>query len=85
MKVTVAIDSFKGSLSSLEAGSAVKEGILKVYENAEVKVFPLADGGEGTSEALTLGMGGELIAKIIDEAPWVKSGKIRLILQPMTL
>lgn len=61
MKVTVAIDSFKGSLSSLEAGSAVKEGILKVYENAEVKVFPLADGGEGTREALTLGMGGELI------------------------
>lgn len=60
MKVTVAIDSLKGSLSSLEAGEAIKKGILRVYEDAEVAVRPLADGGEGTTEALTLGMGGEL-------------------------
>lgn len=60
MKVIVAIDSLKGSLSSLEAGNTIKEGILSVIPNAEVKVFPLADGGEGTVEALTLGMGGKL-------------------------
>ena len=60
MKVTIAIDSFKGSLSSLQAGDAVREGILRVYGDAAVQVRPLADGGEGTVEALTVGMGGEL-------------------------
>ena len=60
MKIVVAIDSFKGSLSSLEAGNAIKEGILKVNPQAEVLVRPLADGGEGTVEALALGMNGQL-------------------------
>ncbi len=49
MKAIIAIDSLKGSLSSLQAGDAIREGILRV-----------ADGGEGTVEALTIGMGGEL-------------------------
>ena len=60
MKIVVAIDSLKGSLSSLEAGNAIKEGILGVMPNADVCVRPLADGGEGTVEALALGMGGKL-------------------------
>ena len=60
MKVVIAIDSFKGSLSSMEAGMAVREGILKACD-AEVIVRPLADGGEGTVEALLSGMGGEKI------------------------
>ena len=59
-KVVIAIDSFKGSLSSIEAGNAAKEGILKACPSAEVKVCPLADGGEGTVEALVTGMGGEM-------------------------
>ena len=54
------MDSFKDSLSSIEAGTAVCSGILRVYPDAKIKVLPLADGGEGTVEALTLGMGGEL-------------------------
>ncbi|MCI1999976.1 MAG: glycerate kinase [Clostridia bacterium] len=61
MKTVVAIDSLKGSLSSLEAGEAIKSGILKAWSDADVKVCPLADGGEGTVEALTMGMGGELV------------------------
>ena len=52
MKITVAIDSLKGSLSSKEAGEAAKEGILKVFPNAEVYVRPIADGGEGTMESI---------------------------------
>lgn len=60
MKAVVAIDSLKGSLSSLEAGKAICEGIKKAMPDAEVCVRPLADGGEGTVEALTLGMGGKL-------------------------
>ncbi len=60
MKVVVAIDSLKGSMSSLEAGEAIKAGVLNVYPDADVQVRPLADGGEGTVEALALGMGGKL-------------------------
>lgn len=60
MKVVIAIDSLKGSLSSIEAGMAIKEGILKAC-NAEVVVKPLADGGEGTVDALLYGMGGNKI------------------------
>lgn len=58
MKVVVAIDSLKGSLTSLEAGQAIKQGILRAIPDAEVSVRPLADGGEGTVEALVLGMNG---------------------------
>ncbi len=60
MKVVIASDSLKGSLSSLQAGEAIRTGILRVFPGAEVVVRPLADGGEGTVEALTLGMGGAL-------------------------
>ncbi|HHU5216849.1 TPA: glycerate kinase [Streptococcus agalactiae] len=60
MKVVVAIDSLKGSLSSLEAGNAIKESINEVIPGADVEVHPLADGGEGTVEALTLGIGGTI-------------------------
>ena len=68
MKVVVAIDSLKGSLSSLEAGNAIKEGILGVMPDADVIVRPLADGGEGTVEALALGMGGKL-EKVVVTGP----------------
>ena len=61
MKVVVAIDSFKGSLTSIEAGMAAKEGILKAHPDADVIVKPLADGGEGTTDALITGLGGERI------------------------
>ncbi len=60
MKIVVAIDSFKGSMTSLQAGEAIRQGIHRVIPDAEVFVRPLADGGEGTVEALTLGMGGTL-------------------------
>lgn len=61
MKVVVAIDSFKGSLTSIEAGEAAKAGILKAHPEADVIVKPLADGGEGTTDALIAGLGGEQI------------------------
>ncbi|BCN30227.1 glycerate kinase [Anaeromicropila herbilytica] len=57
MKIVVAMDSLKGSLSSIRAGEAVKKGILNVC-NADVVIKPLADGGEGTVEALVEGMRG---------------------------
>lgn len=60
MKAVIAIDSLKGSLSSPEAGKAAAEGILRAVKDAEVSVHPLADGGEGTVEALVQGMNGSL-------------------------
>ena len=61
MKVVVAIDSLKGSLSSIEAGMAVRDGVLAAKPDAEVIVKPLADGGEGTTDALIEGMNGKRI------------------------
>ena len=60
MKILIAIDSFKGSLSSKEAGEAIKNGILRVVPDAEVLISPLADGGEGTVETLLEALGGSL-------------------------
>ena len=54
MKIIIAMDSFKGSMTSLEAGEAAKAGVLNAVPDAEVIVRPLADGGEGTMESLLL-------------------------------
>ena len=61
MKVVIAIDSLKGSMTSMEAGMAVKAGILAAKKDAEVIVKPLADGGEGTTDALIEGLKGERV------------------------
>lgn len=61
MKIVVAIDSFKGSLSSMQAGRAVQEAAQKVCPEAQVTICPLADGGEGTVDALYTGLGGQMI------------------------
>ena len=61
MKIAVAIDSFKGSLSSLEAGEAVVRGFRRVFPDGTAVVRPLADGGEGTVDTLTAGLGGRLV------------------------
>lgn len=62
MKIVVAIDSFKGSLSSAQAGAAACEGILRAHPNAQVVVRQLADGGEGTTDALIECMGAERVS-----------------------
>ncbi len=61
MKVVVAVDSFKGSMTSMEAGTAVKAGILAAHPDTEVIVKPLADGGEGTVDALIEGLNGKRV------------------------
>lgn len=61
MKITVAIDSFKGCISSAEAGNAAAKGILRAFPSADVTVFPIADGGEGTVDALTEALGGRIV------------------------
>lgn len=71
MKVAVAIDSFKGSLSSLQAGMSVKEGIKRVFQNCDVEIFPIADGGEGTVEAMSL-IDGSTKQKVTVQGPLQK-------------
>lgn len=58
MNVVIAIDSFKGSLSSKEAGDAIKSGIIDIFPDASITVCPIADGGEGTVDALVSASGG---------------------------
>lgn len=58
MNIVIAIDSFKGSLTTLQAGNAAASGIQRVYPDAKIQVFPIADGGEGTTEALVSGLHG---------------------------
>ena len=61
MKYLVAMDSFKGNFSSYEAGSVVRSGILEAAPDAQVQIVPIADGGEGTVEAIVTGLGGEYV------------------------
>lgn len=58
-RVLLAIDSFKGSVSSAQAEEAVAEGVRRVWPDAQVAALPLADGGEGTLDAIAA-CGGEL-------------------------
>lgn len=67
MKVVIAIDSLKGSLSSLQAGEAIQKGILRAMPNANIHICPIADGGEGTVDALVNGMGGRLETVVVSD------------------
>ena len=61
MKVIIAIDSFKGCLTSKEANGAAAEGIRRVYPDAEIVEVPVSDGGEGYMEAFHAAIGGRLV------------------------
>lgn len=64
-KIVVAIDSFKGSLSTFEAGKAIDEAAKEVYKNVEVSISPIADGGEGTVEAVISATNGEFVKTVV--------------------
>lgn len=65
MKIIVAPDSFKDSLSAKEAAGAIAAGVTRVFPAAKVVQIPLADGGEGTVEALVEATGGQYVQKIV--------------------
>ncbi len=60
MNVVIAIDSFKGSMTSMQAGLSAARGVKRVYKDAHITVRPLADGGEGTVDALVNGCDGRM-------------------------
>ena len=63
MKYIVAPDSFKGTLSARAAAEAMAAGVRRVFPNAQIVLLPLADGGEGTAEALVTATGGHYAAR----------------------
>jgi len=61
MKIVIAPDSFKESLSALEAASAIEAGFREIFPDADYVKVPVADGGEGTVDALVAATGGRLV------------------------
>lgn len=62
MKIVIAPDSFKHSLSAVQVAAAISNGIRSVHPEADIVQLPVADGGEGTVEALTTATGGKKIS-----------------------
>ena len=67
MKIVIAPDSFKGSLTALQAAEAIEQGMRKVFPNATTKKTPMADGGEGTVQSLVDATGGRLIVERVSD------------------
>ncbi len=60
MNIIIASDSYKGSLSTNEVANHIKKGVQRVYPNASFEVIPMADGGEGTVNAMVSTLGGKI-------------------------
>lgn len=63
MKIVVAPDSFKESLSAMEVAQAIEKGFRAVFPDAQIEKIPMADGGEGTVQSLVDATGGKIITK----------------------
>lgn len=74
MRVLVACDKFKGSLSAVEACEAVKAGLQAGGMEAEFDLCPIADGGEGFAESMTSALGGEWVQCTVCDALGRKVG-----------
>ena len=64
-KIVIATDSFKGSLTTFQAGKAIEEAAKEVFKNAETVISPIADGGEGTVEAIISATNGEMVKTVV--------------------
>ena len=67
MKIVIASDSFKGSLSSIEVAQAATRGIKTIYPDCNVIAVNVADGGEGTVEAVVEALGGEIVTATVSD------------------
>lgn len=65
MKIVIASDSYKGSLDSSQVNEAMRKGILRVFEDAEIICIPIADGGEGTVDAVMTCCGGSYCYEMV--------------------
>ena len=67
MKIVVAPDSFKGSLTAMEVSDAIEQGIREIFPEAEIIKIPMADGGEGTVQCLINAAGGEILREKVTD------------------
>src|SRR5690606_34021549 len=67
VKILVAPDSFKGSLSAMEAAQAMKEAIAEMDQNSEIVLLPAADGGEGTMATMVEATEGNLVSHTVED------------------
>ena len=81
--IIVAIDSFKGCLTSMEANQAAAEGIRRVLPDAEIVQVPVSDGGEGFLEAFHAAIGGELVEVMVKD-PLMRPIKAKYLLKGET-
>lgn len=65
MRIVIAPQSLKGSLTAAEAGQAIARGVRAVFPDAEIEIVPVADGGEGTVQALVDATGGEIVQQTV--------------------
>src|SRR5258708_32278797 len=65
MRILIAPQSLKGSLTAAEAGQAIAQGVRAAYPQAEIEIEPVADGGEGTVQALVDATGGQIVQQIV--------------------
>ncbi|WCF12081.1 glycerate kinase [Edwardsiella piscicida] len=65
MKVVIAPDSFKESLSAMQVAQAIEQGFREIYPDADYLLLPMADGGEGTVDAMVAATGGRRIAQTV--------------------
>ncbi|SFF73159.1 glycerate kinase [Halobacillus alkaliphilus] len=88
MRIIVAPDSFKGSMSSAKACSAVESGVRSYSPSCDIKSIPIADGGEGTVEAIVKISGGEIVSEmvrdplgreVVAEYGWVNETKTAIV------
>lgn len=67
MHILIVPDSFKGSLSSIEAAQCIDTGFRRVFSGCTSGLLPVADGGEGTVEALVAGAGGQIVTATVSD------------------
>jgi glycerate kinase len=65
MKIVIAPDSYKGSLTAMEVADSIEKGILKVVNDSVIEKIPMADGGEGTVQSLIDSTHGKIINKLV--------------------
>ena len=83
MKVIIAIDSFKGCLTSSEANRAAADGVRSLYPDAEIKEVTVSDGGEGFIDAFHAAIGGESVAVTVKD-PFMRDVVAKYLLKDHT-
>src|SRR3954463_488624 len=88
MRLLIAPDKFKGSLSALAAAQAIERGFKTVFPDCQSDLAPIADGGEGFAESMVAALGGEWVSVPSEDAlgrpisaryGWIESQKLAVI------